>query len=131
VTCVATPFSELRPPDPHTASFSDWWYEGDGLWAGLAPPYEGRWFAGVPALKVLWWTGDAAGGLRISGQRLDGEGGELSAEIPSGYDGMGYQSSSILVPAPGCWEVIGSIGQATLRVVADVLAPELHPLRAE
>jgi hypothetical protein len=85
----------------------------------------------VPALKVLWWTGDAAGGLRISGQRLDGEGGELSAEIPSGYDGMGYQSSSILVPAPGCWEVIGSIGQATLRVVADVLAPELHPLRAE
>ena len=128
MSCDATPFSERRPPDPHTASFSSWWYEGDGLWAGLAPPYEGRWLAGEPALKVLWYT-EAAGELRIAGQRLDGPGGVLSAEIPSGYAEVAYQPSAILFSEPGCWEVTGSVGDRTLRVVADVLAPELHPLR--
>lgn len=129
MTCAATPFSESRPPDPHTASFTSWWYEGDGLWAGLAPPYEGRWFAGEPALKVLWYA-EAAGELRISGKRLDGSGGVLSVEIPSVYGDVGFRPSAILVPAPGCWVVRGSVGDQTLRVVADVLASELHPLRA-
>jgi hypothetical protein len=129
VTCDATPFSERRPPDPHTASFSSWWYKGDGLWAGLAPPYEGRWFAGEPALKVLWYS-EAAGDLRISGQRLDGSSGILSAEIPSGYDDVGYQPSAILVSEPGCWEVTAAVGDFALRLVADVLPSELHPLRS-
>jgi hypothetical protein len=129
VSCAATPFSEQRPPDPHTASFSSWWYEGDGIWAGLAPPYEGRWFAGEPALKVLWYS-DVAGELRISGTRLDGSSGALSVDIPSGYEQVAYQPSAILVPEPGCWEVSGSVGHSTLRVVAEVLGPELHPLRA-
>ena len=129
MTCAATPFSELRPPDAQIASFSRWWYHGDGIWAGLAPPYEGRWFAGEPALKVLWYT-DAVGGLQIGGKRVDGSSGTLSAEIPSGYEGFGYQPSAILVPEPGCWEVTGSVGDRALRVVADVLASELHPLRA-
>jgi len=129
VSCAATPFSEQRPPDAHTASFSSWWYEGDGIWAGLAPPYEGRWYAGEPALKVLWWIGDAAGELRISGNRLDGPSSVLSADIPSGYEQIGYQPSAILVPEPGCWQVVGSAGDHALRLVVDVLASELHPLR--
>ena len=87
MSCVATPFSELRPPDPNTASFSRWWYYEDGIWAALAPPYEGRWFAGEP-LKVLWYT-EVEGDLRIAGQRLDGANGELSSEVPSGYEHFG------------------------------------------
>ena len=128
MSCAATPFSELRPPDPHTASFTSWWYEGDGLWAGLAPPYEGRWYAGEPALKVLWYS-EAAGELRIDGKRLDGRGGALSIEMPSVYGQVSFQPSAILVPGPGCWEVTGSVGDVTLRLVAEVLAAELHPLR--
>jgi len=128
LSCDATPFSQQRPPDPHTASFSEWWYEGDGLWAGLAPPYEGRWFAGEPALKVLWYS-EAAGELQIIGKRLDGSSGVLSAEIPSGYEEVAYQPSAILVSEPGCWAVTGSVGERQLRVVAEVLASELHPLR--
>jgi hypothetical protein len=108
----------MRPPDPHTASFSRWWYEGDRIWAGLAPPYEGRWFAGEP-LKVLWYR-EVAGDLRITGESLDGSSAALSAEIPSGYGQSGLQASSILVPEPGCWVLIGSVGHHTLRIVAEV-----------
>ncbi len=119
MSCGATPYSALRPPDEHTASFSRWWYYGDRIWAALAPPYEGRWFAGEPPLKVLWYT-EVAGDLRIAGQRLDGPSAVLSATIPSGYEDFGYQPSAILIPEPGCWEVTGSVGDHTLRVVADV-----------
>jgi hypothetical protein len=129
VSCPATPFSGERPPDPNTASFSNSWYHGDGIWVALAPPYVGRWYAGEPALKVLWYS-EVAGELRITGRRLDPPGAVLSAEVPSGYEEVGYQPSSILIPEPGCWEITGSVGEQTLRVVADVLAPELHPLRA-
>jgi hypothetical protein len=119
VSCDATPFSARRPPDPHTASFSRWWYYGDRIWAALAPPYEGRWFAGEPPLKVLWYT-EVAGDLRITGQRLDGSNGVLSAAIPSGYEHFGYQPSAIVIPERGCWEITGSVGEHTLRIVADV-----------
>lgn len=130
MSCPATPFSEERPPDQNTASFSRSWYHGDRIWCALAPPYEGRWYAGEPALKVLWYS-EVPGELRVAGRRLDAQGAALSAEVPSGYDEVGYQPSSILVPEPGCWEITGSVGEQTLRVVADVLAPDLHPLRAD
>lgn len=130
MSCPATPFSDERPPDPNTASFSQWWYHGDRIWFALAPPYEGRWYAGEPALKVLWYR-EVEGELWIEGRRLDASDAVLSAEVPAGYQPFGYQPSSILVPEPGCWEITGSVGEHTLRVVADVLAPELHPLRSD
>ena len=128
MSCPATPYADERPLDPNIASFSRWWYHGDRIWFALAPPYEGRWYAGEPALKVLWYS-EVAGELRVTGKRLDAE-GALSAEVPAGYDDVGYQASSILVPEPGCWEITGSVGEQRLRVVADVLSPDLHPLRA-
>ena len=78
---------------------------------------------------MLWYT-EVAGDLQITGRRLDGSSGVLAARMPAGYEHFGYQPSSILVPEPGCWEVTGSVGDHTLRVVAEVLAHELHPLRA-
>jgi hypothetical protein len=129
VSCAATPFSDLQPPDEHTASFTRSWYHAAGIWAGLAPPYDGHWYAGEPALKVLWFT-ELSGELRIEGRSLDDAGGALSAEVAPGYEGFGYQPSSILVPAPGCWEISGSVGEQQLRIVADVLPAEQHPLRA-
>lgn len=124
--CPGTPFAVARPPDPHTASFTDRWYHGDGLWAGLAPPYGGRWFAGEPAMKVLWYR-EAPGELRIVGRRLDAPGGNLSAHIPFGYGPSGYQSTAILISEPGCWEIVGAAGGSTLRITAEVLPAEMSP----
>jgi len=129
VSCPATPYAEEGPPDPGVASFSRWWYHGDRIWFALAPPYEGRWYAGEPALKVLWYS-EVPGELRVTGRRRDSEGAVLSAEVPAGYEHVGYQPSSIVVPEPGCWEITGSVGERTLRIVADVLSPDLHPLSA-
>ena len=84
----------------------------------------------VTVLAARWLLTAVAGKLRITGTRLDPPAAVLSAEVPSGYEQFGYQPSSILVPEPGCWEITGSVGEQTLRVVADVLAHELHPMRA-
>ena len=128
MSCETTPFSESLPPDSHVASFSRRWYHDDGLWAALAPPYEERWFAGEPPLKVLWYT-ELGGELELAGQRLDGP-GALTVDVPPGYNGVDYQPSLIFFPEPGCWEVAGSVGAHTLRIVAEVLSAEQHPLRA-
>ena len=125
MSCEATPFSASQPPDAHVASFSRRWYHDDGLWAALAPPYEERWFAGEPPLKVLWYT-EHPGELELAGRRIDGP-GTLTADVPPGYDAVDYQPSLILFPEPGCWEITGSVGERTLRIVAEVLSAAQHP----
>jgi hypothetical protein len=55
---------------------------------------------------VLWYS-EVAGEFRVTGSRLDAQGAALSAEVPSGYDHVGNQPSSILVPEPGCWGITG------------------------
>jgi hypothetical protein len=127
MTCDTTPFSEIPPQDEHMASFTRWWYHEDGIWAGLAPPYDGRWYAGPPALKVLWFT-ETEGALEIAGQQLEGP-LRVSAEVAPGYESFRYQPSSIVVPEPGCWEISGSVGGRMLRIVAEVLPAAQHPLR--
>ena len=54
--CPVTPYvPEPRPPAVDASTvFRSTWYGNNALWAGLAPPYEGRWYAGPRGLKVLW-----------------------------------------------------------------------------
>ena len=70
------------------------------------------------ALGMKWgWRRAIRGRLVIEGWRLDGAAPPLRADIPAGYGDFGFQSSALIFPTPGCWEVTGSVGQASLTFV--------------
>ena len=70
------------------------------------------------ALGMKWgWHRAVRGQLRIEGRRLDGPAPPLRAEIPAGYGDFGFQSSALIFPTPGCWEVTGHVGTARLTFV--------------
>jgi hypothetical protein len=70
------------------------------------------------ALGMKWgWRRAVRGQLRIEGRRLDGPAPPLRAEIPSGYGDFGFQSSALIFPTTGCWEVTGRVGTASLTFV--------------
>jgi hypothetical protein len=71
-------------------------------------------------MKFGWQRG-STGPLTIEGRRLDGDGPPLRAEVPSGYGPSGFQSSYIIFPTPGCWEVTGRVGDASVTFVTKVL----------
>jgi hypothetical protein len=126
--CLVTPYSSERPPDKNTASFTSTWYGNEALWAGLAPPYDGEWYAGPSGLKVLWYR-SVAGKLTVEGRRLDASASDLQADIPEGYGSSGYQSSGLIFPTEGCWEVIGRVADKELRFVVNVHPAEEHPIK--
>jgi hypothetical protein len=73
------------------------------------------------ALAMKWgWRRAVRGQLRIEGRRLDGPAGPLRSEIPAGYGDFGFQSSALIFPTPGCWEVTGRVGTASLTFVTRV-----------
>jgi hypothetical protein len=44
----------------------------------------------------------------------------LRAHIPSGYSGS-FQATRLVFPTPGCWEVTGRVGEASLTFVVVVV----------
>jgi hypothetical protein len=73
------------------------------------------------ALGMKWgWRRAVRGQLRIEGRRLDEPAPPLRADIPNGYGDFGFQSSALIFPTPGCWEVTGRVGAASLRFVTFV-----------
>jgi hypothetical protein len=75
---------------------------------------------GALAMK-FGWQRLVTGKLMISGQRFDGDAPPLRARIPSGYGEIGFQSTSIVFPTPGCWQVTGQLGSASLMFVTRVV----------
>jgi hypothetical protein len=61
------------------------------------------------------------GQLVIEGRRLDGKARPIRADIPSGYGESGFQPSGIYFSTEGCWEVTGSVGEASLTFVTLVV----------
>ena len=98
-------------------------HHGNGsIWTGLWP--EGKIvFAkgkagevssdGSLSMKFWWWRG-VSGKLSIQGRRLDAPAPPLRASIPDGYGEIGFQSTALIFPTEGCWEVSGSVGDAPL-----------------
>jgi hypothetical protein len=78
-------------------------------WAEIRP--DGSIYA-----KLGWWRGDG-GQLRIEGRRLDGPAPPLRAEIPAGYGPTGFQATALIFPSTGCWQVVGTTGDARLEFV--------------
>jgi hypothetical protein len=71
---------------------------------------------GYLGMKWPWWH-LGRGRLTIEGRRLDGPAGPLRAHINSGYGDAGFQATGLLFAGPGCWEVTGRVGDASLSFV--------------
>jgi hypothetical protein len=99
----------------------------EGLWVG------GLWQNGVLAAKPVfvnadgsigmkfgWWRLES-GTLAITGRRLDGTAPAAKGDAPGGYGLTGFQASGVTFPTEGCWEIIGTVGSATLTFVTYVI----------
>jgi hypothetical protein len=71
-------------------------------------------------MKFGWWR-EVPGRLRIIGRRLDAPAARLLANVPSGYGATGFQSSGLIFPTEGCWEVTGTVGNTSLSFVTFVI----------
>jgi hypothetical protein len=69
--------------------------------------------------KVAWWRA-VPGRLTIHGERLDGPAAPLRASVPTGYGSIGFQSTGLTFPTPGCWRVAGSVAGHELEFVVFV-----------
>jgi len=73
-------------------------------------------------MKWPWWRG-LRGALVVEGRRLDATSLPLRAWIPNGgfgYRDIGFMPSALIFPEPGCWEVTGRAGEASLSFVTRV-----------
>lgn len=104
-------------------------YGSDALWTNLwmwgegpvrVAPDPAR--AGETVGPGKWaWYRYVPGRLTIEGKRLDAPAPPLQAAIPDGYGALGFQVSGISFPTPGCWEVTGRVGDASLTFVVLVV----------
>jgi hypothetical protein len=104
-------------------------YGNGKLWTTLGPNGTVEFRTGGPGsvdsdgslgMKFPWWRG-TRGKLTIEGKRLDGSAPPLRAHIPDGYGDTGFQSTALIFPTAGCWEVTGKVGDASLTFVTRVV----------
>ena len=67
------------------------------------------------------WTRGVRGQLRIEGRRLDAPASPLRSHVPNGYGEIGFQATALVFSSPGCWEVTGRVGDASLTFVTKVV----------
>ena len=67
------------------------------------------------------WTRGVRGQLRIEGRRLDAPASPLRSLVGKPYEEIGFQATSLVFSTPGCWEVTGRIGDASLTFVTRVV----------
>ena len=79
---------------------------------------------GQGSRKILWIK-PLGSRLTVQGRRLDGEAAPLWADISSGYSGD-FQSSIIVIPASGCWEIEARANASMLRFVL-YITPRQQP----
>lgn len=122
-SCAVTIANGNAPPGESTFPY----IHGNGaLWTGLWPDGVVRTTPddvqsdGSIDIKFWWWRG-VTGKLTITGRRLDGVAPPLQARIPDGYGDTGFQSTALIFPTEGCWEVTGRAGNATLTFVTYVV----------
>ena len=74
---------------------------------------------GALGMKFGWERG-VRGHLRIEGRRLDAPATPLRSEF-SNYGDRGFQATYVIFPTPGCWEVTGRVGDASVTFVTKVV----------
>jgi hypothetical protein len=75
---------------------------------------------GSVVAKLGWWR-VAKGRLGVEGERLDAAAPPLRADVPAGHGSTGFQPTEVTFPSPGCWKVVGSVGDASLTFVVRVV----------
>jgi hypothetical protein len=75
---------------------------------------------GSLSMKFGWQRG-VRGALTIDGRRLDAAAPALRASIPRVYGDIGFQPTALIFPTPGCWEVTGHVGTASLTFITRVV----------
>ncbi|MFA5908808.1 MAG: hypothetical protein WC815_08535 [Vicinamibacterales bacterium] len=75
---------------------------------------------GSLGMKFGWLRG-VPGQLRIDGRRLDAPASPLRAEVSNGYGTLGFQATYVIFPTPGCWEITGRVGDASVTFVTMVV----------
>jgi hypothetical protein len=119
-TCPISRPSMARP----LGTSGDNHYGSDPLWVHLPP---GNVVVGTPeadgavATKFPWWL-TTGGALTVTGKRLGASAPPLEAQIAPGYGGAGTQPTRLRFPVPGCWQVTGHLGDASLTFVTLALA---------
>jgi len=121
--CDVTIANGLTPPGEKPSPN----YHGNGsIWTALFP--KGRLVAtaddvqsdGSIAMKFPWFRA-VRGSLLVTGRRLDGPAPPLRADVTPGYGDTGFQSTELIFPTEGCWEVTGMVGGNHLTFVTLVL----------
>ena len=125
-TTTPNGFGVLREgdPSPHGTHANDARTLATSLWAGGTVTFKPGGPGciepdGTMGMKFPWWRG-VRGDLVIEGRRLDGDAAPLRASIPRGYGPTGFQSTGLLFPTVGCWEVTGRSADERLVFVVFV-----------
>jgi hypothetical protein len=123
-TALQQPFTPPAPWSPDAPYAGKFWYGSPALWTLL--PADGTWAQLGRGEKVLWWRdgyywrNEPEPALTVTGRRLDADVAEVRvARATNGYhpDLGSFMLMGLAVPAPGCWEVTGHYGEATLSFV--------------
>jgi hypothetical protein len=110
------------PKTAHHGNGTIWttlWPEGTVVFEPDGPGQRSD-LDGSLSMKWPWWREANGEPLRIEGRRLDAKAPPLGASIPDGY--FDFQATSLIFPTPGCWEVTGRAGEASLIFVTRVVS---------
>jgi len=102
-----------------------------GLWPDGTVVFEpgGAGFVtrdGSLGMKFGWRRG-VSGQLTIEGRRIDALAPPLRSEVSNGYGASGFQATYVIFPTPGCWEVTGRVGDATVTFITRVVQIGIGP----
>ncbi len=75
----------------------------------------------TPGTRKVLWLKPLVAPLELQGQRLDAEVPPLGIDT-SGDSSDGFQSSHLIFPTEGCWEIVAQSGSSVLRFVMYVHA---------
>ena len=91
------------------------------LWTELWPDGRVDGPVGQPGEPVTWfWWSGVAGRVSVNVRRLDGYAPDLLIDAPAAYDAAGFQPTAIEFWSPGCYELTGHVGGASLTIVTRV-----------
>ena len=120
---VTLPDGSHRPRDP--AGLEDLGFGNGEIWVGLWP--HGRVRVTEDDLNrrgeivaKFPWDRAVRGRLHITGRRIDADAPALRSSIPD-YGLVGFQSTALIFPTAGCWEVTGRVAsRSSLTFVTSV-----------